>query len=148
MPRRKAIPLIAAAIFASVVFLAYPRRSHFPELPNPNGYDVLIREAARITRHHSSLKEMTSNQLAGLVATNEAVVRAIRKALSLPSAVPVQMNEEWIASQTSILPSLRASAQAMDAEAFLWHQRADYTNTRRSVWIKFVLVMRRCEEGS
>ena len=129
MLSRRGILLIAAAILASAVFLIVPRRSHFPELPNPNGHDVLVREAARITRHLPSLKEMTSNQLAELVATNEAVVREIRKALSLPSVVPVQMSEEWISSLSRILPNLKASAQAMDAEAKLWHQKRDYTNS-------------------
>ena len=125
----KGILLIAAAILASGVFFTVPQRSHFPELPNPNGYDVLVREAARITRDSSILKEMTSNQLAALVTTNEAVVRDIRKALSLPSVVPVQMNEQWISSLSRILPNLKASAQAMDAEAKLWHQKRDYTNS-------------------
>ena len=64
MPRRKAIPLIAAAIFASVVFLAYPRRSHFPELPNPNGYDVLIREAYRIALEKGNKGEAAKAQRA------------------------------------------------------------------------------------
>ena len=122
----KGILLIAAAILASVVFFILPRQSHFPELPNPNGYAVLVREAARITQNSSSLKGMTSNQLAELVATNEAVVREIRKALSLPSVVPVEMNEQWI---SCLSPNLKASAQAMDAEAKLWHQKRDYTNS-------------------
>lgn len=124
----KGILLIAAALFASVVFLIVPRQSHFPELPNPNGYDVLVREAARITRHSSILKEMTSNQLAGLVATNEAVVRDIRKALNLPSVVPVEMNEKWMSSQATSGMNLRASANAMDVEASFWQQKENYTN--------------------
>lgn len=124
----KGLLLIAAAILASAVFLIVPRRSHFPELPNPNGYDVLVREAARITRDTTILKEMTSNQLAGLVATNEAVVRAVRKALSLPSVVPVQMSLEWIDSQMTNNINLRAAAKAMDAEASSSRQRGDHTN--------------------
>ena len=125
----KGLLLIAAAILASAVFLIVPRRSHFPELPNPNGYDVLVREAARITRDTSILKEMTLEQIAALVATNEPIVREIRKALSLPSVVPVQMNEQWISSLSRILPNLKAAAQAMDAEAKLGWQKRDYTNS-------------------
>ena len=124
----KGILLIAAAFVAGVLFFKAPQRSHFPELPNPNGYDVLVREAARITRNPSSLKEMTSNQLAELVATNEAVVREIRKALLLPSVVPVQMSEEWITSQMTNNINLRAAAKAMDAEASSSRQRGDHTN--------------------
>lgn len=121
--------LVAAALLAGVVFLKGPQRSHFPELPNPNGYDLLVREAARITRNPSTLTGSTSNQLAALVATNEAVVRNIRKALSLPSVVPVEMSVEWISSQSMKMMNLKASAQAMDAEAKLWWQKRDYTNS-------------------
>ena len=124
----KGILLIVGAILASLIFLIVPRRSHFPELPNPNGYDVLVSEAARITRNSSILTEMTSNQLAALVATNEAVVREIRKALSLTSVVPVQMSDEWLTSQMTNSMNLRGSARAMDAEASLARQRGDYTN--------------------
>jgi len=102
--------------------------SHFPELPNPNGYDLLVREASRITRHYPILKELTSNQLAALVATNEAVVRDIRKALSLPSVVPVKMSDEWRLSQAFRAIDLKASVLAMDAEAYLWRQKGNYTN--------------------
>lgn len=125
---RYVILLIATAILASVVFFIVPQRSHFPELPNPNGYDVLVREASRITRDSTILKEMTSNQLAGLVATNEAVVRAVRKALSLPSVVPVKMSDEWLTSQMTNFMNLRGSANAMDKEASLALQRGDHTN--------------------
>lgn len=123
------ILLITGAILASVVLLIVPRRSHFPELPDPNGYDVLVHAAARIIQDSSILKEMTSNQLAALVATNEAVVRDIRKALSLPSIVSVEMSVEWISSQTMNMMNLKASARAMDAEAKLWQQKRDYTNS-------------------
>lgn len=127
-PRLAVVLLMAATLLAGIVYFFTPQRSHFPELPNPNGYDVLVREAARITRHLPSLKEMTSNQLAGLVATNEAVVRDVRKALSLPSVVPVKMSDEWLTSQMTNFMNLRGSANAMDKEASLSLQRGDYTN--------------------
>ncbi len=123
----RGILLSAGAILAGAVFLSFPQHSHFPDQPSPNGYDLLVRGAARITRP-SSLKEMSSNQLAEVVATNRAALQDLRKASALPSIVPVQMSEEWIASQTTSLVNLKASAQAMDAEAYFWRLKGDYTN--------------------
>ena len=124
----KGILLIAAAILASVVFLTVPRRSHFPELPNPNGYDVLVREAARITHATPILNGSVSSQFASLVATNAAAVRDIRKALRWPCIVPVKTSEGWLTSQMTNTLNLWEAATAMNAEAIFWRQRGGYTN--------------------
>jgi len=127
MRRHRLIVVLVVAMLVVLAVFLYPRRSHFHELPNPNGYDALVHHASRISRNYSDLKEMTSNQLAELVTTNEAVVKDIRAALNLKSVVPVQTTEGWIATQTTQLMNLKASAQAMDAEAYCWQQKGDYT---------------------
>ncbi len=124
----KGILLIAAALLGGVLYFKAPQRSHFPELPNPNGYDVLVREAARITHAAPVLNGSASNQFASLVATNEAAVRDIRKALRLPCIVPVKMSEGWLTSQMTNTLNLWEAATAMNAEAIFWRQRGDSTN--------------------
>jgi hypothetical protein len=119
-----------AALLALLMFLFLPRRSHFPSLPTPNGYDVLVTEAAKIVRSSTGTKDMSSNQLAAVVVTNEAVVRAVREALNLPSILPVELTEKWVSSphlQNRI--NLKAVASALDAEATLCRLRGDSTNS-------------------
>lgn len=119
-----------AALLALLMFLFLPRRSHFHSLPTPNGYDVLVTEAAKVVRSPSGIRDMTSNQLAAFVTTNEAVVKTIREALKLPCILPVELNEKWVSSQhLQNRISLRAAATAMDAEATLYRLRGDSTNS-------------------
>ncbi len=110
---------------AAIILLLYPRKSLFPPLPEPNGYDVLVQAAAKITRSHTNLKEMAPSELAALVATNQAALRELRRGLELPCAVPVVMNEGWMGTQVTNMASLKAAALAMDAEAFFLTQQGD-----------------------
>jgi hypothetical protein len=100
----------------ALLFALYPRKSSFPPLPDPNGYDVLVRAAARVIRNTNSVKEPTPEELAALVATNKAALLELRRGLEMPSAVPVMMSEDWFASETPNLMSLKGAAIAMVAE--------------------------------
>ena len=72
---RRRLALLAGFIVSSaLIFFLYPQKSLFPPLPEPNGYDVLVRVAATITLTDKSLKEPTSNQLTAFLVTNTKYV--------------------------------------------------------------------------
>lgn len=129
LSRRIAL-VVSAVVIVTLTFLLLPHKSHFPTLPDPNGYDVLVKEAAKIIRHPSGITDMTSNQLTAFVASNEAAVVSLRQALNLPSVLPVQLNEKWVSGQQlQNRINLRAAATAMDAQATLCRLRGDSTNS-------------------
>ena len=93
-------------------------------LPDPNGYDVLVRAAAKLTLND---KKPTTNELAPLLATNKAALLELRGALDLPSAVPVPMGDQWIAliAQTTNTAHLRFAAATMVVEIFHRQRQGD-----------------------
>ncbi len=128
---RRLILVVGAFVTAAIILLLYPRKSLFPPLPEPNGYDVLVQAAAKITRSQTSLKEMAPNELSALVATNQAALVELRRGLEMPCAVPVEINEGRFQAQLTDLANLRGAALAMDAEALLLAQQGDVAGALR-----------------
>lgn len=110
-----------------MICIFYPQKSLFSPLPEPNGYDIFVQAAAKISRGDKtlSLKELTTNELAELVAVNKAALIELRRGLKLASAVPVWMDESWIRTQTTNMVNLKRAAYAMDAESFFLYQQGD-----------------------
>jgi hypothetical protein len=157
--RRWWVFFVGLVVVLAFVFILKPRKSSFPPLPDPNGYDVLVRAAAKVIRNDKKLKELTTNQLTDLVATNKAALLELRRGLKLPCAVPVMMNEQWIATQVTNMMNLKNAAWAMDAEIFHRQREGDLAGaiddscellrygqaiSRYGVWIN-VLVGTACE---
>ena len=60
--------LVGLIVLGAIIFVFYPDKSLFPPLPKPNGYDVLVQTAGKLTQGNTSPKEMATNELAALVA--------------------------------------------------------------------------------
>jgi hypothetical protein len=119
--------LVGVLVVVVLVVVFYPRKSHFPPLPQPNGYDMLTQAASKILRSQTSVKDMTTSEVAALVAKNRSALDELRRALALPSAVPVQMNQAWMQTHFMNLKNLKAAATAMDSEAFFLRQQGNLT---------------------
>jgi hypothetical protein len=127
-PRKRLIAVLGVFIafgVAALIFFAPIGKSAFPPLPQPNGYDVLARAAANIVSSDRTIKEMTAGELAEFVPTNRAAIDQIRRGLDLPSAVPVEMSEDWFSTHTGRLMNLNAAALAMKGEALLLYREGD-----------------------
>lgn len=127
-PRKRMIAILGVFIVlgvAAIIVFAPSGKTAFPPLPQPNGYDVLARAAANIVSTDRTIKELTSSELAQFVATNKAAIDQIRRGLDLPSAVPVEMSENWFSTHNNRLMNLKAAALAMNAEALLLYQQGD-----------------------
>lgn len=125
--RRPVLALGAFLVLAGLIFFFYPKRSSFPPLPQPNGYDVFVRAAAKVIHSEKALKEMSANELAEFVGANEAALKELRTGLALPSIVPVWTTEDWIQTQVTNGMNLRAADRAMAAEGLLLQQRGNVT---------------------
>ena len=143
--------LLAIAVVAVILLSAFwPRKSAFPPLPEPNGYDVLVRAAAKVVRSEKSLKEMTTNELAAVVATNRVALAELRRALQLPATVPVKMDMDWIAAQATNMSKLKEAAWVMRMEVLYQQRRGeidpaldesfDLLHLGESVWRGGVLI--------
>jgi len=114
-----------------VVLLVIPPKSAFAPLPDPNGYHVMVQAASRI---ESGSTDLNTNEIEELVIKNKAALSEIRRALDLPCAVPVQMNQRWIRRHSAELSSFRRVAEACDQEAlFLQRQGANSEALDRSL---------------
>lgn len=129
-PRRRlrsiAIWLIAVLLGFGAVILFTPHSTSFPPLPNPNGYDKLIGAAARISPLPGSLRDLAPGRLAEYVEANKPALDDLRRLLDLPSAVPVEMGEDWYIRHSPNMITQKQAAQALAAEATLRQRQGDY----------------------
>ena len=107
---------LVALVGFFVVLFVMPSKSAFVPLPDPNGYYVMLQAASRI---ESGGADLTTNEIVELVIRNKAALSEIRRALDLPCAVPVRMDQRWVRRHSAELSSFRRVAQACDQEALL-----------------------------
>ena len=126
---RRIVAVITCILVAAFVLILLPpfRQSAFSPLPQHNGYDILVEASTQIIRHDKSVKEMNAHELSGFVAQNHDALDKLRHGLTLPCAVPVQMTDEWVRTQTIELMNLKRAGTALDAQALLLYQQGDPT---------------------
>ena len=66
-------------------------------LPNPNGYDDLVKAGQMITAIPADYDQLNEQQLGELVATNAGALRLLRAGLSNQCRVPVQFSANYMA---------------------------------------------------
>ena len=124
--RHIAIWSTAAALGVVGVVLFAPRSTSFPPLPSPNGYDKLIEAAAKISPLPGSLRDLAPARLAEYVEGNKQALDELRRRLGLPSAVPIEVGEEWYIHQLPNMINQKQAALALAAEATLCQRQSDY----------------------
>ena len=110
---------VAALLGAAIVVICYWPVALPPPLPNPNGYDELLRAAQAVKGKIGDAAELDHNALRALVATNAEVLRLVREGLSLPCAVPTEAQIANFATISRDLIGLRSLATILSAEGRL-----------------------------
>jgi hypothetical protein len=116
--------------FGGVVLFA-PRSTSFPPLPSPNGYNKIMESAAKISPlpgslTPGSLRDLPPARLAEYVSANKSALDELRRKLDLPSAVPVEVGQDWYIGQSPNMINQKQAALALAAEATLRQRQGDY----------------------
>jgi hypothetical protein len=111
--------VVATAVLLVIAVVIAGRTSAFPPLPNPNGYDLIVKAGGLISGPVGDFPTLSESELRDLMATNAEVLATLRHALSLTCLVPT---EEAITNYAAALPQLatfKALAQLLAAEGRL-----------------------------
>jgi hypothetical protein len=90
-----------------------------PPLPNPNGYEDLVKAGKMADNNTGDFYEMKLEELRGLVAKNSDALQAARTGLQEDCAVPLQFSENYMSQHLSELADYKRLAQAFVAEGRL-----------------------------
>jgi hypothetical protein len=90
-----------------------------PPLPNPNGYDDLVKAGQMITGEPGDYNELNKRQLGELVATNAGALQLLHAGLSNQCQVPVQFSPTYWENHLGELADIKRSARILAAEGKL-----------------------------
>lgn len=88
-------------------------------LPNPNGYDDLMKAGQTITGDPGNYNQLNEQQLGKLVTTNAEALQLLRAGLSNQCRVPVQFSQTYMENHLHELANLKRLAQVLVAEGRL-----------------------------
>ncbi|MGD0208361.1 MAG: hypothetical protein ABSC89_12215 [Verrucomicrobiota bacterium] len=112
----------AAAILAIVGLLIFDDTRPLPPiqpLPDPNGYDDLVKAGEMADTHTGDFYEMKLEELRKLVAKNSDALQAARTSLQENCTVPIQFSENYMSRHLPELADYKRLAQAFVAEGRL-----------------------------
>jgi hypothetical protein len=117
-----AIVLVATTLLG-VFLIAKPRLEPEPPLPNPNGYDDMLKATALLEANPPDWQGMSGDEqhevLKELVATNTAAVGIVRTALAKEWRVPPWTSGETNCDHLAELSGCKSVAQALSAASRL-----------------------------
>jgi hypothetical protein len=124
------LAVLAALLVAGMIvaILSFGRAGSPAELPNPNGYNDLLKAAQTVRGRLDDASEIDTVGLHALVATNAEALRLLRVGLAKRCAVPTDALIANFATASSDLMGFKALARLLSAEgrlAELEHRRAD-----------------------
>jgi hypothetical protein len=90
-----------------------------PPLPNPNGYDDLVKADSMVTPVETNDNKMSGDDLRKAVAANANALALARGGLSNQCRVPIQYSESYISNHLDELAGLKRLARALVAEGKL-----------------------------
>jgi hypothetical protein len=90
-----------------------------PPLPNPNGYDDLVKAGEMADNNIGNYNEMKLGELRKLVAKNSDALQAARTHLQEDCAVPLEFSQNWGSRHLPELAGFKRLAQAFVAEGRL-----------------------------
>jgi hypothetical protein len=112
----------AVAILAVVGLLIFNAARPLPPiqpLPNPNGYNDLVKAGEMADNHTGDWNEMSLEELRRLVAQNANALQLTRDGLQRDCVVPLQFSESYMSRHLSELSGCKKLAQAFAAEGRL-----------------------------
>jgi hypothetical protein len=101
-------------------------------LPNPNGYDDLVKAGEMIQGGVSDYDKANLERLRGIVLTNAEALSLARSALSHQCLVPLQFNEAYWTNHVQDLIALRSLAQALATEGRFAEMEHRYDGAAKS----------------
>jgi hypothetical protein len=111
------IPLTAIlAVIGLLFFDAVRPLPPLSPLPNPNGYDDLVKAGEMADKNTGNYTEMKLVELRGLVAKNSDALQAARAGLQEDCAVPLQFSQNWGSRHLPELADFKRLAQAFAVE--------------------------------
>jgi hypothetical protein len=116
--------VIALALLTLVLVsvLRSPPSEESRPLPNPNGYDDILKATAQVTPIDvpgRAIDELTLEELQAAVESNQAALRLARAALGRECRVPVEYSQAYLTSHMPELGGVKRLAQAFRAEGRL-----------------------------
>ena len=96
-------------------------------LPNPNGYDDLVKAGQMVSSNSWNFEQMTGEQLRETVSANAAALALARTGLSHECRVPLQFSMAYATNHVHDLVALQMLAQAFATEGRL-AEMEDRTN--------------------
>jgi hypothetical protein len=111
-----------AAILAVTVLLIFNAARPLPPiqpLPNPNGYDDLVKAGEMAAIETGDFNETKLEDLRTQTAKNSAALQAARTSLPEDCAVPLQFSQNWAGQHLPELANFKRLAQAFVAEGLL-----------------------------
>ncbi len=130
--KRAGLILGVLLIVALLVWLFRPAPASGPVLPNPNGYDTLMRAGAQLTHAEEPLTYTNKQKLLEFVEANRAVLASVRTALTQECQVPVQFSQTYITNHLPALAGLKSLARLLKAEGKLAELEGHPTDAARS----------------
>ena len=88
-------------------------------IPNPNGYDDLVRAGKKLASDTLDHSVLEPEELRACVAANAEALRLAREGLSRDCLVPQDFSPTWMTSHMSELPALKSLARAFVTECRL-----------------------------
>ena len=114
-----------------LIFMEEPMPS-LPALPNPNGYDDLVKAGKMIKGDVWDYDTAGLEKLRGIVSTNAGTLALVRIALTNPCAVPLQFTKAFQTNRVEDLIGFKGLAQALVCEGKLAEKENHFDDAAKS----------------
>src|SRR5271154_1654222 len=118
--------------FCFLIFMEAEPLPPVPPLPNPNGYDDLVKAGEMVSTNSWNYDKMNLKQLRETTTANAEVLSLARAGLSNKCRVPVQFTQAYIDNHTSDLADVRKLAQAFVTEGKLAEKENRFNGAAKS----------------
>lgn len=126
--------IIAAPLVLLICFMVFRETPPppAPPLPNPNGYDILLKAGNMITGEVWNYDEATEGELRAIVQTNAAALALATIGLTNPCAVTLQYSQAYPSNHMQDFAALRNVAQVFTAKGNLAAKENHYAAAAES----------------
>ena len=125
----------AAVILAVVSLLIFDAARPLPPiqpLPNPNGYDDLVKAGQMITGNVWDYDKANLEKLRGIILTNAEALSLARSALSNQCGVTLQFSRDYVTNHLHNVIGLRNLAQTLATEGKLAEKENRFSDAAKS----------------
>ena len=105
---------VGGAILAALLFLALFRFRSGERLPQPNGYDDLVKAGESVTGKTINVDSKDAAQVTAFASKNSAVLVQVRTGLGKACLVPVEFKADWMPRHLREIMALRQAGNALE----------------------------------